>query len=189
MSAHRERCRFSAEPSKRIPTKEWSSRNSALVSYSLCLQISPAEWRTHVFPGFSPNRAYCENPNAAATAEGHGRGPPGRPARPRKPRPRPAAEEPKRDARHASAEGQDPQAQEGRREERAAQEEETRRHGRAAAERRRAADGAAGPRPGPGPGGGLRRRRVGHGVRRRLELGRRRRGVPPAGLPLRGAGQ
>lgn len=156
------------------------------------------EWQTHSFLGFSPNRAYCKNTNATSPAEGHDRGPTGRQARPWHVPPagcglggpsRTTTREPKRDAHHTSTERQGPQAQEGRREEGAAQEEETPHHSPAAAKRRRAADGEAGPWPEPGPGGGLHRWRVGHGVRWWLELSRCRRGVPPAGLPLRSAGQ
>lgn len=150
------------------------------------------------FPGFSPNRAYCENTDTTSPAEGHSRGPRAGQDRPQNPPctsrglggPSPTtAGKPELDAPHTNTQQQDPKAPQGRRTEGAAQEEEAPQHGPAAAKRRRAAHGAAGPRPEPGPGGGLHRGWVGHGVRRWLELGRRRRGVPPAGLPLRGAGQ
>lgn len=142
------------------------SQKSEVVLYS-CLQALPGERRTHGF-GFSPNRVYHENTNTAAPAEDHHRGPEGR---------RPGPAEPPHAGRGPNRAG------DGRRGARPAQEEEE-----APQQWGRAADAAGPAGPRPGQGGDFHRRRVGHGVRRRLEPARRRRGVPPARLPLRGAG-
>lgn len=69
------------------------------------------------FPGFSPNRAYCENTNTTSPAEGHGRGPRGRQDRPQSPQgtgrglggPSPTiAGKPELDGAHTNTQQQDP---------------------------------------------------------------------------------